>query len=666
MVEGAGAPISTVRCSWEPGEANVDSADISVQLGTSPRGPLSALGWADAAKAYRPFLSHNELGQVLIKEPKVMFDALSEILGLGDLTAAVARLKAKASALKAAVSASKAQAQGLLRELNELDDPRAPGLAKHLGDRVWNLELIRGLTSGTAMHDDAQQTLLNQVTYLSLPGEDQISTAIQNLRTSLAHRQVVAESHHDLAVADLLQRALEWHQQCGNLPCPVCGSGTLTEDWANEAAAKVQAIRNATREERAAQDALDSAVGTCESLLPPTPDLLSEAPIESASTLTTIWAHAAKLPAPEDLADHLELWLPEVRAVLATCVAEAREEIDRRESRWLPVAARVFDWADQAQALEDEARTRRQVESAAAWLAEAEDRIRNARLRPIAKRAAEHWAELRQESNVELGGITLAGANTRRRVELDVRVDGSEASALAVMSQGELNALALSIFLPRATVSESPFRFLIIDDPVQAMDPSKVDGLARVLHAVASTRQVVVFTHDARLPEALRRLQLDCTVLQVSRHQESAMEISVVLSPVRRYWADADALLRDSDVVDDVAERVVPGVLRLALESACHQRIRQQRLSRPNASHVAVEELLRGKKLYPLMALALFDDEARTGDVLKRLNSWGSWAGNTFLGLNKGAHSGIARTQLTTYLRDTRDLIKKLDQWGEG
>ena len=108
----------------------------------------------------------------------------------------------------------------------------------------------------------------------------------------------------------------------------------------------------------------------------------------------------------------------------------------------------------------------------------------------------------------------LEGAATRRRVKLDVRIDGSNSSALAVMSQGELNALALSIFLPRATVPESPFRFLVIDDPVQAMDPSKVDGLARVLHAVSQSRQVLVFTHDDRLPEALRRLQLDSTILE--------------------------------------------------------------------------------------------------------------------------------------------------------
>ena len=50
----------------------------------------------------------------------------------------------------------------------------------------------------------------------------------------------------------------------------------------------------------------------------------------------------------------------------------------------------------------------------------------------------------------------------------------------------------------------SSFRFLVIDDPVQAMDPAKVDGLARVLESTAVGRQVIVFTHDNRLAQAVR------------------------------------------------------------------------------------------------------------------------------------------------------------------
>ena len=63
-----------------------------------------------------------------------------------------------------------------------------------------------------------------------------------------------------------------------------------------------------------------------------------------------------------------------------------------------------------------------------------------------------------------------------------VSVDGADnGTALGVMSQGEMQALGLATFLPRGCAPESPFRFIVVDDPVQSMDPSKVDGLARVL-----------------------------------------------------------------------------------------------------------------------------------------------------------------------------------------
>ena len=89
------------------------------------------------------------------------------------------------------------------------------------------------------------------------------------------------------------------------------------------------------------------------------------------------------------------------------------------------------------------------------------------------------------------------------------------------MSQGELLSLSVSVFLPRSALGESPFRFAVIDDPVQSRDAAKVEGLARVLHAAAATRQLVVFTHDDRLREAIRRLHLDATILRMSRGRRS-------------------------------------------------------------------------------------------------------------------------------------------------
>jgi hypothetical protein len=67
--------------------------------------------------------------------------------------------------------------------------------------------------------------------------------------------------------------------------------------------------------------------------------------------------------------------------------------------------------------------------------------------------------------------MSLVGAHARRRIALPVSVDGVDnGTALGVMSQGELHALGLATFLPRSCAEEGPFRFIIIDDPVQSMD----------------------------------------------------------------------------------------------------------------------------------------------------------------------------------------------------
>lgn len=89
-----------------------------------------------------------------------------------------------------------------------------------------------------------------------------------------------------------------------------------------------------------------------------------------------------------------------------------------------------------------------------------------------------------------------------------------------------MHALALALFLPRATVESSPFRFVILDDPIQAMDPAKIDGFARLLAGIAQDRQVVVFSHDDRLPDAVRRMAIPgARILEIARGLGSNVEV---------------------------------------------------------------------------------------------------------------------------------------------
>jgi hypothetical protein len=310
-----------------------------------------------------------------------------------------------------------------------------------------------------------------------------------------------------------------------------------------------------------------------------------------------------------------------------------------REDRWAPVAKEVVAWCSRAQDAEAAAVVVPALKAAITWLKNATNDIRNDRLAPLGDQARAIWSRLRQESNVDLGAIRLSGSGPRRQVDVNVTVDGAPGAALSVMSQGEVNALALSIFLPRATIAASPFRFLVIDDPVQAMDPAKVEGLARVLEEVSGRRQVLVFTHDDRLPEAVRRLGIPARILEVARRPGSIVEVRSALSPVERQLKDACDLCADEGLPENVAAKVVPGLCRLAVEAAFTDATRR-RLLRAGKRHADVEaEMEAADTLTKKAALAMFGDTSRGGDVLRRLNSWRPASADVYQALNKGAHA---------------------------
>lgn len=131
-----------------------------------------------------------------------------------------------------------------------------------------------------------------------------------------------------------------------------------------------------------------------------------------------------------------------------------------------------------------------------------------------------------------------------------------------------------------AACPKSPFRFIAVDDPVQSMDPARVDGLARVLAEVAKTRQVIVFTHVDRLSESARRLGIPATVLSATSRKKSAVDVRETMDQVFGYIDDARALAKTGELRSSVIARVVLGFCRSAVEAACMESVRVRRLRR--------------------------------------------------------------------------------------
>ena len=382
--------------------------------------------------------------------------------------------------------------------------------------------------------------------------------------------------------------------------------------------------------------------------------------------LLRAWERWARIPtdAPvERLIDLLEAEQRNLAAAADSLRQQAAAALERLEEAWRPLAATLRGWLPAARVAARASAATPDLSRAEKWLDAETDRIRAERFRPIAERAAEVWASLRQNSSVSLDRLTLEGAVTRRHLVLDVSVDGTEGQALGVMSQGEIHALGLSLFLPRVLLPESPFGFVVIDDPVQAMDPGKVDGLARVLATVAHERQVVVFTHDERLPESVRRLQIPAHVIEVVRRLGSEVACRIVAGPVTQYLHDARALLRTDGLPAGAAARAVPLFCRLAMESACTDVVRRRRIGR-GEPHADTDEVLNAARtLMAKLALAMFDDAGRTGEVLGRINrSDHGWA-DTVRWANSGAHGAAAAAgDLPPMFRATERLARWLSK----
>ncbi|MGW5573187.1 AAA family ATPase [Nocardia thailandica] len=700
LTAGAEPDLRIVK-QWAP-TAALSAPQWSEQRGDGSPAPFDPRRWRSRLELYRPFLSYSELGALVDGKPSDLFDALHRLLGLDDLSEAQERLRTRRLELERAVKEARQTREALVPRLAEVDDPRTRRLAALLREPEPDLSAIAAELDGAGGRGPGPAAL-RAVTEVTLPDAAVLDAALARLEAAIAvhTRDATADAEADLRVLDLLTRARAHTALSGSCPCPVCGRGALDADWARAAdteialrGARVAALRAATAELDAARDALRALAAPLPPALSggrPPADGDPEGAARPGAALPPP-GHGAEPPGTEAVpagTDEDPLWRaaragwrrwtaaltgelgPDTAAVrkehaeavsaLAALQQRARAELADFDEVWAPLAVEVTAWLATAHRVAADAEELRTVRRASDWLKAAAAGVRGERMRPLEDMARWVWSTLRQQSNVELGAIRLQGsAGTARRVLLDVTVDEVDGAALGVMSQGELHALGLSLFLPRATVPQSPFRFVVIDDPVQAMDPAKVDGLARVLAEVALTRQVVVFTHDERLAEAVRRMQIEATVLEVQRRERSIVEVRVTGDPVRRYLDDARSLLRTPQLPPAIADELVATCCRSAIEAAALAHARRNLLA-AGIDHREVDRTVAGAHTTRAMvALAVMEPGGRVDDLNRFLsNTGGRWLVGILRDATAGAHVPIDRP-MRELISDTERFIRWL------
>lgn len=650
--EGSG-PVK-VGVDWEPEAELADRTLWTQRDGEQATDGIDSLGWAEALELYRPVLTYEELGRLFDGGPSALYDALAQLLGLEVLAAVEKKLAADLKEAKAVRDAADNTRKQAMVALSASDDERAGPLVKLLKKHVRPLDEIVAAVTGSGHIDRDVIRPLEALSQSAPPTVTDIETCAAWLRTAA---EALRRTEQDMAAltaerVDLLHSALDYHSRAGDVECPVCGEGRLDAGWADRARASVVEGERSVTDYRAAVAEVKSARTAAEALC----GQLQQATVVPGVVLAALDGYntaaerARSLPVDhQECASHLETATLDAVAARDALRDEATTALAEREDAWGPLAEQVAAWVPserRAQQLDGQFKA---ITAARNWATKQGAEFRNLRLKPIAAQARQIWAELRQESNVDLGDITLAGTATKRKAVLGGSVDGEPTQALSVMSQGEQNAVALALFLPRATSVKSPFRFVVLDDPIQAMDPSKIDGFVRVLTDIARTHQVVVFSHDDRLASVIRETGIDARLIEVVRESGSKVRARPNIDPARRLIGDAFAMIQDDKLHDDVKGRVAPNLFRMALESAAKQAHYARQSTSGTERFVAEEQWQAAKTTRQRLALAVLGDAK--ADVSGWIDAQPGRKNVLDIG-NTGAHGKVG----TLTKADVRDL----------
>lgn len=144
---------------------------------------------------------------------------------------------------------------------------------------------------------------------------------------------------------------------------------------------------------------------------------------------------------------------------------------------------------------------------------------------------------------------------------------GVDMSAVACLSQCQLNCLGLSVNLMRATSPNTPFSFIMLDDPVQSMDEDHCETLIiEIMKELIETKQlqVIVLSHTKGLIDKMRetyysRLPLSLMISEFNSNGPvvlSAETLSDILNHAKKY-ADGNEANR----------RLAVKIIRRAVES---------------------------------------------------------------------------------------------------
>lgn len=305
------------------------------------------------------------------------------------------------------------------------------------------------------------------------------------------------------------QRVLpDWHEAS----CPLCLRPMATEELSDELARRAAKLGKAQAEFRARQEELGdyisrierfaTSLAAVERLAPkagwPEGERLAEAReklVEHAAELKTARSQVSPAPAAPQL-DLGDLF-PRLREV-----AEKGKRSSQAQA--LVDLARLRDQAKRVASASHRAKRAKSIDQAVhrfLKIAEAEIQAAiEAALGRIGELTADYYGRLMvgtPYTDVQLSYQSKRSGGVEFSLLFDRRHPISPPQR--IMSESQLNALGLALFLARLKVEDQPWRAVVLDDVVNAFDAPHRQGLIRVLADEFADWQVILLTHDPGL-----------------------------------------------------------------------------------------------------------------------------------------------------------------------
>ncbi|MFD5090952.1 AAA family ATPase [Amycolatopsis thailandensis] len=198
-------------------------------------------------------------------------------------------------------------------------------------------------------------------------------------------------------------------------------------------------------------------------------------------------------------------------------------------------------------------------------------------------------------ADARLEGLELTPALGRTdSAGLRLNLNGHKAG-LGVLSAGQYNAFVLSLLL--AAGKTDPFRFLVVDDPVHALDDIRTDAFATLVESyVDEGRQMVLLTHDDRLVDVLRIKVGGVTLLKLGRDRQNNLQWVDSTHPWQAHVDNARSLLQQAVqagsnqvLSEETLALLVLSLCRQAIDAVLREFVQEEKRSSGRALSVLKE-----------------------------------------------------------------------------